>query len=103
MITHSSDVKSVLVKYFEDSLEFLDMNLYQTALDAIDGYKRGPRSAYEDFKFAVFMQGMEYGLRVAEEVVDHLHCMNCGEPDYKPTGAEFEEAVSEYLEALGGG
>jgi hypothetical protein len=102
MITYSSDVKSILVKYLEGRLDRMDLSLYYLSLDAVDEYDRGRCTEQEASKFASFIQGMEYGLRVAKDVVDHLHCINCGEQDYKPTGAEFEDAVSDYLEAIGG-
>jgi hypothetical protein len=114
MIEHGSEIKSIFLKYLERGFEMRDMALRNKACDmAIDYWEKqeaGVRLVspvltgveYEGVKFGMFVKGMEYGLRVAEDVVDHLRCINCGESDYEPTGAEFEEAVTEYLSAMGG-
>jgi ribose 5-phosphate isomerase RpiB len=114
MIEHGSEIKSILLKYLERGFETRDTALRNKACDmAIDYREKQEAGArlvspvlnaieLEGVKFGMFVKGMEYGLCVAADVVDHLRCMNCGEPDYEPTGEEFEEAVSEYLSALGG-
>jgi hypothetical protein len=113
MIEYGSEIKSIFIKYIERGFEMRDKALRDKACDmAIDYWEKQGAAAvgnppvlsaieFEGVKFGMFVKGMEYGLCVAADVVNHLHCMNCGEPGYKPTGAEFEEAVSEYLEAMG--
>jgi hypothetical protein len=114
MIEHGSDIKSIFIRYLERGFEMRDTALRNKACDmAIDYWEKQEAGAvgnppvlsaveFEGVKFGMFVKGMEYGLCVAAEVVDHLHCINCGEPDYKPTDAEFAEAVSDYLAGMGG-
>jgi hypothetical protein len=114
MIEYGSEIKSILLKYLERGFEIRDMELRNKACDmAIAYWEKQEAGAvgnppvlsaaeFEGVKFGMFVKGMEYGLCVAADVVGHLHCINCGEPGYKPTGAEFEEAVSDYLAGMGG-
>ena len=114
MLEHGSEIKSIFLKYLERGFETWDTALRDKACGmAIACWEKQEAAAvgnppvlsaveFEGVTFGMFIKGMEYGLCVAADVVDHLRCMNCGEPDYEHTGKEFEEAVSDYLEALGG-
>ena len=110
MIEHGSEIKSIFTRYIEQDLaDTVCADLREKALSTAAEYW-GKGMHLDSFtaqlmsaRFGMFIQGMEYGLRVATAVLDHLRCVNSDNLAYSITDAEFAEGVTEYLAALGNG